>query len=85
MALFIDPVLIANIVFDITILCLGVVLYRKRESSLALYVGVGFAFFAVSYILTVFGLGSMQQVLVPLRVLGYLSVIAGLLMPFWKR
>jgi hypothetical protein len=85
MALFLDPVVAANLIFDLAILCLGVILYKRRESSLALWVGIGFAFFAVSYILTILGFGADQPILVPLRIIGYLSVIFGLLMPFWKR
>ncbi len=85
MALVFDPVTVMNLIFDLVILCLGVFAYVKMKGVAGLVVGVGFGFFAVSYIITILGFGSLTTVLVPLRVIGYLSVIAGLYLYLKKR
>jgi hypothetical protein len=76
-----------NLVFDLIILCLGVFAYikMKKKQAMGACIGIGFGFFAISYILTILGYGSLNIVLIPLRVLGYLSVIAGLYMYLIKR
>lgn len=78
MALVFDPVTVMNLIFDLIILCLGVFAYVKMKGKAGLVIGAGFAFFAISYIITILGYGSMTTVLIPLRVIGYLSVIAGM-------
>jgi len=85
MALVFDPVTVMNLIFDLIILCLGVFAYMRMKGKAGLVVGLGFAFFAVSYIITLLGYGSMTTVLIPLRVLGYLSVIGGLYLYLKKR
>ncbi|MGD0718218.1 MAG: hypothetical protein ABSA15_01355 [Thermoplasmata archaeon] len=78
MGLVLDPITVLNLVFDLIIVGLGAFAYVKLKSIVGGLIGVGFGFFATSYILTILGYGSSTVVLVPLRVLGYLCVIGGL-------
>ena len=52
---------------------------QKGSNVLALWVGVAFCLFAISYVLTILGFGN-SLFLIPLRAFGYLSVIAGLIL-----
>ncbi len=78
MVLVLDPITVLNLVFDLIIVGLGAFAYFKLKSAVGGLISVGFGFFAISYVLTILGYGSATTVLVPLRVLGYLSVIAAL-------
>jgi hypothetical protein len=80
MAIVWDPVAITNLVFDLVILCLGIYAYNRKKSVIGLYVGAAFGLFAISYVTTILGYGSATAVLVPLRILGYLCVIIGLIL-----
>lgn len=86
MVLVLSLITIMNLIFDLIILCLGLFAYAKmkKKQAIGACIGIGFGFFAVSYILTIFGYGS-NTVLIPLRVLGYLSVIVGLYLYLVKR
>lgn len=77
MDLALDPVIVLNLLFDLGILFLSIFVYKEKKGPLVLWVGIAFCIFAVSYVLTILGLGS-QTILIPLRATGYLSVMAGL-------
>lgn len=79
MALDLDPMVATNLILAATILILGVWIYERRKETLAIYVAAGFGLFALSHALTLLGYGSVQTVIIPIRVLGYLAVIAGLI------
>lgn len=79
-----DPVTAMNLLFDLAILFIGVFVYRKGRNVLALWVAVAFCLFAISYVLTIIGVGN-SLFLIPLRALGYLSVMAGLILLFKRR
>ena len=79
-----DPVITLNLLFDVVIILLGAFAYGKKRGTLLLWITVGFGFFAVSYVLTLLGFGS-SLVLIPLRAVGYLSIIAGLALHFQQR
>ena len=87
MGLVLDPIVVLNLAFDLIVLGLGAFLYVRAGMAVGGLVGLGFAFFAVSYILTILGYGGSNALLLPLRVLGYVSVIAGLawLLYQWRR
>lgn len=86
MTLVLDPITIMNLIFDLIILCLGIFAYKKLKNGTAgLTIGIGFAFFAISYVITILGYGSITTVLIPLRVLGYLSIICGMYLYLTKR
>jgi hypothetical protein len=74
-----DPVAVMNLFFGLVIFLLGLLVYRKKKGLLPLCVAVAFCLFAVSYVLTIAGVGS-SLILLPLRALGYLLVIAGLIL-----
>jgi hypothetical protein len=75
-----DPVAFTNIVFDLVILCLGVYAYNIKKGIIGLYVGAAFGLFAISYAMTILGYGNATTVLISVRVLGYLTVIVGLIL-----
>lgn len=74
-----DPVVLLNLTFDIVIVILAAVFYQKNKNTLVGWVAVAFALFAFSYVLTLAGVGS-SWVLVPIRTVGYLSVVLGLIL-----
>jgi len=74
-----DPIVVMNLVFDLVILALAIFVRMKRRIVLILWIAIAFGFFAVSYILTIVGLSS-PLILTPVRAVGYLSVIAGLVL-----
>ena len=74
-----DPVTVLNLLFDLVIFLLGLLVYKEKKGVLALWVAVAFLLFAVSYVLTIVGVGN-SIILIPLRALGYLSVIVGLIL-----
>ena len=70
-----------NLLFDLVICLVGILLYRKGRNVLAVWVVVAFGLFAVSYFLTILGMGS-SAFLIPLRLCGYLSVLVGLILSY---
>ena len=74
-----DPVTVLNLMFDLVIFFLGLLVYKEKKAVLPLWVAVAFLLFAISYVLTLVGVGS-SFILIPLRALGYLSVIVGLIL-----
>ena len=79
MALDLNPIDATNLILAATILILGIWIYERKKETLALYVAAGFGLFAVSHVLTILGYGDVQALMLPIRVLGYLAVIAGLI------
>jgi len=66
--------------FDVIIVVLAIFTYLHRKGALVMWVGTAFFFFvALSYALTILGMSS-SLILIPLRTLGYLSVIVGLIL-----
>jgi hypothetical protein len=72
-----DPVTAMNLLFDVVIVLLGVYAYDKKRVTVLLGIALGFCFFAISYVLTILGFGA-SLILIPLRAVGYLSIIVGL-------
>ena len=77
--LALDPVIIMNLLFDLAILILGIFVYNEKKVVLALWIAIGFCFFAISYVLSILGFVD-SLILIPLRALGYLSILAGLIL-----
>lgn len=75
-----NPIAATNLILALAILILGVWAYESKKESLALYVALGFGLFAISHALTLLGYGDVQAVIIPIRVLGYLAVISGLVL-----
>lgn len=84
MSLVVDPITVLNLAFDLVILGLGLFAYIKGKATMGGLVALGFGFFAISYILTILGYGSSTTLLLPLRVLGYVSVIAGVVVLLYQ-
>jgi len=85
MALMLDPITIVNLILSLAILVLGIGAYAKKKNGMALYIGVAFALFGLSHLLTLLGLAqSLTTYLIIIRTLAYLIVIFALL-TLWKR
>jgi hypothetical protein len=80
-----DPVSFMNLVFALVIMCLGAIAYKKRDVLLGAYLFMGFALFAVSWVITIFGYGDQTTILVIVRAVGYISIIIGLCIPLLER
>lgn len=74
-----DPVVLLNLAFDILIVVLAILLHQRIQSALVLGVAGAFGLFAISYALTIADVTS-AWILVPIRTVGYLCVILGLLL-----
>ena len=74
-----DPVTVMNLFFDLVIFLLALLVYKQKKWVLPLWVAVAFLLFGFSYALTIAGVGN-SLILVPIRAVGYLSVIVGLLL-----
>ncbi|MTK63095.1 MAG: hypothetical protein F8N15_00770, partial [Methanobacterium sp.] len=68
-----------NLCFDLIIVILGLMAFKRKQYVLALYVALGFAMFALSYVEVMMGLSSQNISVVFLRILGYLVIIYSLL------
>ena len=68
-----------NLTFDVVIALLALFFNQKSKNALGLWVAAGFALFADSYLLTTADITS-SWVLVPIRTVGYLSVVLGLIL-----
>jgi hypothetical protein len=70
-----DPMYVVNLVLCIVILALGCWGYRKTGDRVPLYVGIAFALFGVSHLVTLLGLkDALETVLIVIRTLAYLIV-----------
>ena len=68
-----------NLILAVIILVMGIWAYRKKEAGFALYTGIGFGLFAVSHLLSLFWLpGTLNALLIAIRIIGYLLVIVAL-------
>ena len=74
-----DPVTTLNLTFDIIIFLLGLVVYGTKKNVLSLWVAIAFLLFGISYALTVAGAGD-PMILLPLRTIGYICLIVGLIL-----
>jgi hypothetical protein len=79
MAFVPDPAVLVNLLLCIVILVLGYLVYRKRNSISALFIGVAFGMFGLSHLSTLLGLTLFPEVtFILLRICGYLFVVAAL-------
>lgn len=68
-----------NLCFDLIIVVLGLMAFKRKQYVLALYVALGFGMFALSYVEVIMGLSSSNISVLFLRILGYLVIIYSLL------
>ncbi len=71
MAIVWDPINVLGLAFNIIILTLGYWGYTKSGDKAPLYISIAFILFAVSYIITILGLGSPIGILI-IRAIAYL-------------
>ena len=76
MVLIWDPPIVANLVFCIIILVMGIWIYKKTKNKLPLYFGIAFGFFGISHVAAILGLATdLAYPLLATRVIGYLLSI----------
>ncbi len=74
-----DPAMTANLVLCIAILILGYLVYRRRGSISALFIGIAFGMFGLSHLSLLAGLTLFPATsFLLLRICGYGLVIAAL-------
>lgn len=79
MAFVPDPAIMINLLLCLVILVLGYLVYRKRNSISALFIGVAFGMFGLSHLSTLLGQTLFPEgTFVLLRICGYLFVVAAL-------
>ncbi len=71
MALSLDPINVLGLAFNIIILILGYWGYMKSGDKAPLYISIAFILFAISYIITILGLGTPMGILI-IRAIAYL-------------
>lgn len=84
MALVLDPVIIANLIFCIIIVVLAVIGYKKTDNAIPLYIGVSFGLFGISHFATILGYASSTTALVVIRGFAYIVVIYALYLVAYK-
>ena len=74
-----DLVLVANLIFSVAIVVLGIRRYKQTEVKAFLFVALGFLMYGISHLAGLTGFGDMKTILIGIRSLGYIFVIIGLL------
>ena len=68
-----------NLVLCVVVVALAIVAYTSKKSKIALYIGIAFALYGVSHLMTLIGLAtSLADVFLVVRTLGYLVIIFAL-------
>jgi hypothetical protein len=79
-----DTTTIVNLILCVIVVALAIVAYTSKKSRIAMYIGVTFALYGVSHIMTLIGLAqSLSDLLIIIRTLGYLIIIYALY-KIWK-
>jgi len=74
-----DVTITLNLCLDIIIVVLGLMAFKRKQYVLALYVALGFAMFALSYVEVIMGISNSNIAVIFIRILGYLVIIYALL------
>jgi len=79
MGIKLDPIIVINTALCVAIFVLGYLGYKEEKSTMSLFIGIAFALFGISHIVTLFGFGeSLMNILVTIRVIAYLIVVGTL-------
>ena len=79
-----DTTTIVNLALCVVVVALAIVAYTSKKSRIAMYIGIAFALYGVSHLMTLIGLAtSLTDVLLVVRTLGYLVIIFALY-KIWK-
>lgn len=74
-----NPIDIVNTALCVIILIMGYWGYTQKKQKAPLLIGIAFAFFGVSHIVTMIGLGpTLLNLLITIRVIAYLLVVIAL-------
>jgi hypothetical protein len=74
-----DPIVLINLLLCAVILVLGYLVYRKRDTITALFIGIAFGMFGLSHLNALFDPTLFPEVtFVLMRIFGYLLVAAAL-------
>lgn len=73
-----------NLAFDLVIILVSAYAYCKKRGTILLWITFAFCFFAASYVLSILGFG-VSLILIPLRAVGYLSIIAGVALHYLQQ
>jgi uncharacterized membrane protein YhfC len=74
-----DPIYAVNLVLCIIIFVLGYWGYKKSRDVAPLYIGIAFGLFGITHLATLLNLkGTLESVLIMIRILAYLVVIVAL-------
>jgi hypothetical protein len=74
-----DPIVLINLLLCAVILVLGYLVYRKRDTISALFIGIAFGMFGLSHLNALFDPSLFPEVtFVLMRIFGYLLVAAAL-------
>jgi hypothetical protein len=75
-----DTIALANLTLCVIIVLVAIWAYMKKKTKLPLYIGGAFGLFGISHFATVIDVyNDLYDILLVLRVIGYMLVIFGLL------
>ena len=77
MTFTLDPIYLTNFILCVVILVLGCLGYSRSKNKAPLFIGIAFALFAASHMITLWGLKeTLTNFLIAIRVIAYALVIA---------
>jgi len=72
-----DPIYLTNFILCVVILVLGCMGYSRSKGKAPLFIGIAFALFAASHMVTLWGLKeTLTNFLIAIRVIAYALVVA---------
>jgi hypothetical protein len=76
-----DPLTLVNLILCIFIVILGLIVYRKENSTLALSIAAAFGIFGISHLVNILGYSEMiLAAIIWIRSLAYVIIMIALLM-----
>jgi len=77
MTFTLDPIYLTNFILCVVILVLGCLGYSRSKAKAPLFIGIAFALFAASHMVTLWGLKeTLTNFLIAIRVIAYALVVA---------
>ena len=73
-----DSVTAMNLAMCVLIFVIGCLIYLKTKYQVPLCIGIAFGFFAIWNTYTLMSLGGMAEIMVLMRIFGYLSIFYAL-------
>ncbi|MEX0672929.1 MAG: hypothetical protein WDZ82_01740 [Candidatus Paceibacterota bacterium] len=86
MDLILDPLASTNLILALTVVVFGTLAYRASKDKTTLYLAAGFCLFAITDLLTIFGIGTRFDALHIITLIsGYIAVVAALYLLWQKK